>query len=441
MTSEPTPPLQLDHGLWTNWSRTVTTRPRHFVQPRSEAEIVAAVRRAAAEGQRIRVVGSGHSFNGVAATNETLLNLDLDQGIESIDRERDLVTVRGGTRLFALSRLLQEQGYAQENMGDINFQSIAGAISTGTHGTGLSLGGLSTQVMALRLVDGQGQVRMVDTSDPHLLSAARLSLGALGIISAVTLKVIPAYRLRMDIEGASLNEMLALAPEYARQNRHFEFYWLPYTDRVQVKRTNVTTDPVTEVGALTYFNDTILENTVVKGLCETVKAFPDTTPTVSRILAAGITANTRVRDSWNVFASQRHVRFNEMEYAVPLEATLSVVRDLRAMLERLRLPVVLPVEVRFVRGDDIMLSTATGRDSGYVAVHMYQGMEYERYFREAEAIFRAHDGRPHWGKWHHLTAADFSRLYPRFEDFRAVQQQFDPERRFGNPYLRRVLGD
>lgn len=441
MTSQSEPPLQLDHGLWNNWAGTVTTRPRYFEQPRNEAEIVAAVRRAAEQGQRIRVVGSGHSFNGVAATNETLLNLDLDQGIESIDRKRDLVTVRGGTRLYHLSRLLQDQGYAQENMGDINRQSIAGAISTGTHGTGLGLGGLSTQVVGLRLVDGQGRVRMVGTSDPHQLAAARLSLGALGIISAVTLRVIPAYRLRMDIASASLNEMFALAPEYARQNRHFEFYWLSYTERVQVKRTNVTTDPVTEAGALTYFNDTILENTVVKGLCETVKAFPQTTSTVSRILAAGITANTRVRDSWNVFASQRHVRFNEMEYAVPLDATLPVVRDLRAMLNRLQLPVVLPVEVRFVRGDDLMLSTATGRDSGYVAVHMYQGMEYERYFREAEAIFRAYDGRPHWGKWHHLAAADLSRLYPRFEDFRAVRQEFDPERRFGNPYLRRVLGD
>lgn len=426
---------------WSNWAGNVHATPRRLEKPRSEAELVDVVRRAAAEGLRVRAIGGSHSFTPTAASNDVMVSLDDHAGLESMDKERGLFTVRAGTRLFDLNRILHAEGFAQENMGDINHQSIAGAISTGTHGTGAAFGGISTQVQALRLIDGQGEVRTIDASDPDALSAARVGLGALGLISAVTLKAIPAYNLRMDIAAASLDEMLALAPEYARRHRHFEFYWIPYTNRVQVKRTDVSTDPCTERGRLDYFNDVVIENGAVQLLCELGKALPQHNHHVCNVMSLGITPNSRIRPSWDVFGSTRNVRFTEMEYAVPQDATMSALRDLRAMLERLRLPVTMPVEVRFARADDIMLSTAYGRDVGYLAVHMFKDMDNRRYFREAEAIFRAYDGRPHWGKMHHLSADDFRGMYPRFEDFRAVRERFDPERRFGNAYLTQVLGD
>lgn len=429
---------------WSNWGGNVSARPQRFIQPRSEEEVVQTVQQAAQQGLRVRVVGAGHSFTPLAATDELMLNLDHLSGLSGLQNEHphgEHVRVKAGTRLYHLNELLSGLGRAQENMGDINRQSVAGAISTGTHGTGLRLGTLGTQVDEVRLIDSLGRRQVIGTDDPERLSAARLSLGALGVVTGITLRTLPSYRLKMQIRPGTLTEMLHLAPEYAAANRHFEFYWIPQTNRVQAKFTNVTEEPATASGPVEFLNDLVLENGALWLLCELNKAMPASTRLVCQTMGAAIGSNTRVAASHEVFGSTRLVRFVEMEYAMPAGALTSALADLRDLIQRQRYPISFPVEVRFVQGDDIMLSPAYGRDSGYIAIHAYRGVDYRRYFREAEAIFRAHDGRPHWGKWHHLNAQDFQGIYPRFQDFLDIRHQLDPERRFMNPHLRSVLGE
>lgn len=426
---------------WVNWAGNVTARPQQFLQPHSEEEVAQIIRQAVADGRRVRVVGAGHSFTPVAASDEIMLNLDFLSGLDGADPQKSRVRVKAGTRLYHLNHLLAGLGRAQENMGDINRQSLAGALSTGTHGTGLRLGGLVTQVDTVRLIDGLGQTRIIGADNPDLLSAARLSLGALGVVTGVTLRTLSAYQLRMHIRRGTLGEMLALAPEYAAANRHFEFFWVPYTDAVQAKFTNVSTEPLTPPGPTQYLNDMVLENGALWLLSEINRAIPATTAGICQIMGAAISPSTRVAASHEVFGSTRLVRFVEMEYALPAAALSAALSDLRDLMQRQRYPISFPVEVRFARGDDVMLSTAYGRDSVYIAIHAYKGVDYRAYFREAETIFCAYDGRPHWGKWHHLAAPDFARIYPRFQDFLNIRGELDPERRFSNIHLRSVLGE
>lgn len=427
--------------VWHNWAGNVTAHPRLLAQPRTEAEVQETVRRAARDGLKVRVYGAGHSFTDAAATDDVLLNLDHLSGVEHFDPATGQVTVRAGTRLFDLNGLLAGLGRAQENMGDINHQSLAGAISTGTHGTGVTLGSLGTQVEAVRLVDGEGNLRTVTASDPQALSAARLSLGALGILTAVTLRTVPAYNLHMSISAGRFDEMLALAPEYARTHRHFEFYWIPYTNAVQVKRIQETRESARKSGPLQTFNDVVLENNAVHLLSRFNRRYPQATQAVCNVMGAAITPNTRTQASHQIFGSVRTVKFREMEYGLPATELRAALSELRDLMNRRRYPVSMPVEVRFARQDDILLSTANGRDVGYVAIHAFQGVPFSEYFRKAEQIFLAHGGRPHWGKCHTQTAADFAQTVPGFHEFLAVRDRFDPNRRFVNPYLQRVLGD
>ena len=399
------------------------------------------MRDAAQNGLKVRVVGAGHSFTPAAATDDVLLNLDHLSGVQSFDPATGFVTVWAGTRLFNLNALLHGLGRAQENMGDINRQSVAGAISTGTHGTGVTLGSVGTQVEAVRLVDGLGNLRSITGEDARALSAARLSLGALGIITSVTLRTVPAYNLHMTIHAGKFDEMLALAPEYAAKHRHFEFYWIPYTNAVQIKRIDLTDDPAQQDGPLQVFNDRVLENSGVKLLCEISRRAPQANQAVCSVMGRLITPNSRTQASHDIFGSVRDVKFNEMEYGLPAENLTAALRELRDLMQRQRYPIAMPVEVRFARQDDVMLSTAEGRDVAYIAIHAYQGVPCDDYFTQAEQIFLAHGGRPHWGKCHTLKAADFARIVPRFHEFLTVRGEYDPQRRFTNAYLQRVLGD
>lgn len=426
---------------WRNWAGNVSAHPRQFLLPRSEAEVQAIVRQAAQQGLKVRAVGAGHSFTDTAATDDLLLSLDGLSGLESNDTASGQVTVWAGTRLYDLNGILAGLGRAQENMGDINRQSLAGAVCTGTHGTGVRLGSVGTQIAALRLVDGQGKLRTIDASDERALSAARLSLGALGIITSVTLRTVPAYQLEMQISAGRLDEMLALAPEYAQRHRHFEFYWIPYTNAVQVKRIDPTDQPARPDGPMQVFNDRVLENSGVKLLCEISRRSPRATPTLCAVMGSLITPNTRTQASHDIFGSERHVKFREMEYGLPAERVSAALRDLQALMNRRQFPIVFPVEVRFARQDDVMLSTAYGRDVAYIALHAYQGVPCDDYFSEAEQLFLQHGGRPHWGKCHTLTAQDFAQTVPRYHDFLSVRDEFDPQRCFANAYLKRVLGD
>lgn len=427
--------------VWHNWAGNVSAHPQKYVQPRSEDEVRQVILDAAERGLKVRVVGAGHSFTATAASDDILMNLDRLSGLQHYNRATGEVTVKAGTRLYNLNIILAGLGRAQENMGDINKQSVAGAVSTGTHGTGLTLGSVGTQIESLRLIDGLGRTHTITHEQAKELSAARLSLGALGVVTSVTLRTLPAYNLKMEIYPGHFDEMIALGLEYAQTYRHFEFYWVPYTNMVQVKRSNLTDEKAAPDGLVQRFNDVVLENMGMKLLSDINKAYPNRTQTVCNVIGAAITPNTRVQASHDIFGSERNVRFKEMEYAVPLNALPAALRDLRKLMHERRFPISFPVEVRFVQGDDVMLSTAQGRDSGYIAIHAYQGVDESEYFSEAEAVFLAHEGRPHWGKCHTLAAQDFAQLYPYFGEFKRIRNQLDPEKRFENAYLRRVLGE
>lgn len=427
---------------WRNWSGSVTANPAEIVKPSSLDDIVALVRRCAAEGKTIRAVGAGHSFTPLVATDSVLVSLDDYHGIEHVDVEARTATVRAGTKLAELGKLLFAHGLAQENLGDIAEQSIAGAISTGTHGTGVQFGTISTQVIGLTLVTGRGEVVTCSADDnPALFNAARLSLGALGLIVSVTLRLVPAYTLHIDIKKRSLSDIIANLETHKRDNRHFEIQWIPYTDAVQAKFINVTNAAPTGKTFMQTFNEYALENGALWLFSAFNRQFPRFNERVCRTMAAFIADASGVSHAHTVFASARLVKFQEMEYNLPADAFPAALADLDAMIRRERIRVHFPVECRFVRGDDINLSPAYGRDSAYIAVHMFKGMPYQRYFELAEQIFLGYGGRPHWGKMHTRTAATLAPLYPQWDAFQQQRAACDPNGLFTTPYLASILGD
>lgn len=436
-------------GTWRNWSRTASAHAQRYWQPRDADDVVRAVRWAARQGLRVRAVGAGHSFTDVAVTDGVMLNLDHLAGVERVVRLPDgtaHVTVGAGIRLRALNRELAARGLAMANLGDIDRQSIAGAVSTGTHGTGARLGGLATQVVGVRLVTADGVVHDVDAEHhPALFQAARLSLGALGVLVAVTLRAVPAFTLRAREQVLPLDEVLDRlegADGWVATTDHVDMYWMPFTRRAQVKRNDRVppgTGP-TRPAWRRWVDHELLENGVFGAANRLAAAVPGTVPVLNAGVAAVMSDRVLCAPSHEVFVSPRRVVFREMEYAVPRAALREVVEEVDGWLRRTREPVPFPVEIRFAAADDVWLSTAYGRESAYLAVHQYHRMEHERFFAAVEAIVGAVDGRPHWGKLHGLDAERLATLYPRFEHFRAVRAEHDPAGVFANPYTDRVLG-
>lgn len=428
-------------GRWQNWSASVKSAPGELARPDSLEELAKLVGIYAREGRHVRVVGAGHSFTPLVQTNDVLMSLDNMQGIESFDPEKKLVTIWGGTRLHRLGDDLLARGVAQENLGDIDVQSIAGAISTGTHGTGIHFGTIATQVAGLTLVTGNGEIlECSEEKNPDIFKAAQTSFGALGIIAKVTLRVVPAKRLHYKGHRERLSSVLANLERYKQENSHFEFFWFPNTDWVQAKFINETDEPATKTNFLGTLNKIVLENWVYWVISEACRLAPAFSATASKISAAGVASIDEIDYSHRLFATPRMVRFQEMEYNLPAEHLPAVLEQVRATIKEHRINVHFPVECRFVRGDDIWLSPAYQRDSAYIAVHMYKGMPYTAYFRHAEAIYQNYQGRPHWGKMHTLDHRKFAQLYPHWQDFLRIRQQLDPQGTFLNDYLREMLG-
>lgn len=431
--------------VWRNWAGTATAVPARWCLPRSQAEIAAAVKDAAAAGLPVRPLGSGHSFTAVAATSGVALDLSGWTGITAADTRTGLVTVRSGTTLRALAAELDGLGLAMANLGDIDAQTLAGALSTGTHGTGARLGGLATQVAALELVLADGSAVACSAADrPELFAAARVGLGALGVISTVTLRCVPAFTLLADERPVPVEQVLEEFGELAAANDHFEFYWFPYGRNALVKRNNRLPQGAAAAplpGWRRFWEFEVMENAGFGALCRIGRARPRLIPALNRFSSAALSPRRYTDVSHRVFVTPRRVRFAESEYAVPRESLGQVIGELRRAVPRLPDPVMFPVEVRVAAADDIWLSTGYGRESAYVAVHQYAGLPYRAYFDRFEAIVADVAGRPHWGKLHSLGADRLRRLYPRFGDFRRVRAEADPEGRFGNPYLTRVLGE
>ncbi|MEU5509023.1 D-arabinono-1,4-lactone oxidase [Streptomyces fungicidicus] len=430
------------NGTWRNWGGTVSARPAREVAPASVDELAAAVRRAAEDGMPVKAVGTGHSFTSIAATDGLLVRPHLLTGIRDIDRAGGTVTVEAGTPLKRLNVALAREGLSLTNMGDIMEQTVSGATSTGTHGTGRDSASLAAQIRGLELVTADGSVLTCSPEEnPEVFAAARLGLGALGIITAITFAVEPVFLLAAREEPMPFDRVCAEFDQLHAENEHFEFYWFPHTGNTNTKRNNRSAGPERPVPQLKgWFEDEFLSNGVFQAANWVGRAVPATIPALARISSRALSARTYTDIPYKVFTSPRRVRFVEMEYAIPREALVDTLRELKAMVDRSRLRVSFPVEVRTAPADDITLSTASGRDTAYIAVHMFKGTPYQGYFTAAERVFTAHEGRPHWGKIHTRDAEYFSQVYPRFGEFTALRDRLDPERRFRNDYLRRVLG-
>ena len=431
-------------ALWRNWSGTETARPVRVERPSTVEELRDAVRRAAAEGLRVKAVGSGHSFTGIAVTDGVLLRLDALDAPLRVDTRTGLVTVEAGMPLHRLNQVLAAHGLAMTNLGDIDRQSIAGALSTGTHGTGARSGSLAAQVRALELVLADGSLlRCSQREHPEVFAAARVGLGALGVLASVTLQCEPAFALRAAEGPARLAAVLGRLDQLLARNEHVEFYWFPHTDRVLVKRNNRLAPgerPRPLHRARAWFEDEFLSNTLFGAVNRLGAAAPGAVPRLNALAARALSPRVYSDASYRVFTSPRRVVFREMEYAVPRHTVTDVLLAIDRWVNRSGERIAFPVEVRFTPADDIWLSTAYQRQSAYVAVHQYHRLPHERYFRAVAGIADAVGGRPHWGKLHWLDAAALRERYPRFDDFRAVRDRLDPHGTFRNPYLDRVLG-
>jgi L-gulonolactone oxidase len=433
-------------ATWANWGGTYTCHPARISSPASEDEIVAIVRAATERGERVKVAGSGHSFTDIACTDGTLIKLDNYDKVLDVDPNASTITVQAGITILQLGDAVAHFGLAMENMGDVGYQTISGAISTATHGTGERFRNISSQVVALSLVLANGDVlRCSPEKDPEAFKAAQVSLGALGVLSTVTLRCVPAYNIHSVQEPHRLDELLDNFDELCAKNDHFEFFWFPHTEWAQSITNTRTQEPPPEklrrTGVGAYVNDILLENHAFGLIQRAGQVRRQWIPGLAAITAKTMSRKEMTDRSDRIFANTRLVRFAEMEYAVPRSELVAAVKDARAMIERRRLLVSFPVEVRAVASDDIPLSPAYGRETGYIAVHVYHKFEYETYFREVEAIMNEHQGRPHWGKLHFHTASTLRERYPRWDRFIAVRERLDPNRTFGNAYLERVLGD
>ena len=428
---------------WTNWGRTSRSTPARVERPRTAEAVAQALLRAGEEGLRVRPVGAGHSFTALARTDGLLLETTGLAGLRAVDRARDRITVGGGTTIAARGRLAARTRRALPNLGDIDRQTIAGAIGTGTHGTGAAFRPIAAQVVGLQLVTTAGEVLEIGEHDP-LLPAARVSLGALGVVTAVTLQCVPAFGLAAQERAEPLEPVLAGFASRVAAADHFEFYWFPGTGTALTK-TN-TRIPVEDVGrrrsrVRRLVDDELVANGLFELTCRVGRAAPSLVPPINRLAARTVAEREYRGSSHDVFTSPRRVRFAETEWAVPLERLPEAFDAFRRAVERSRQRISFPVEVRAAAADDsAWLSTSWGRPTAYVSVHCYARDVRRDYLRMAERIFLAAGGRPHWGKLHTRGADDLRRLYPRFDDFAAVQRAFDPDGLLRNRHLDRVLG-
>ena len=430
-----------DRTSWTNWAGNQSCAPTSIRRPTSEAELVAIVKEAANDGTRVKCVGAGHSFTPIACTDGVLVDLSGYRRVLSHDPGARTVTVQAGITLGTLCDELDQRGLALENMGDIGYQSIAGATATATHGTGWHFGNISSRIVGMRLIAGDGSI--VDATpeqNPEVLAAARVGIGALGIVSTVTLQAVKAFRLHAIEEPMRLDDLLADFDGYMSSADHVEFYWVPHTSWALTKRNRRTDEPaMPRRKAKEIIDDLLITNVGFGALCRVGRRRPSLIPRLAKILPS--TGRLEYTDrSDRVFTSPRRVKFYEMEYAIPRDAIPEALNRVRRLVDEAGIQLSFPVEVRVVSPDDIPLSTAQGRATGYIAIHVYQGTPYDAYFQGVERIMDTYGGRPHWGKMHFQGHETLAERYPKWDEFQAVRRQLDPEGRFTNQYLERVLG-
>ncbi|MEG3586714.1 MAG: D-arabinono-1,4-lactone oxidase [Actinomycetota bacterium] len=427
---------------WTNWGKNQSAVTQGIISPSSEDEIIDLIGRGVANRWKIRPVGSSHSFSPICVTDGLIVPLNSFDQIINVDREQLQVTVGAGVTLASLNTKLESLGMALPNLGDIDSQTLAGAIATGTHGTGRDYSSISAAVIGLRIATGDGSI--IDTSrseNPEILKSARVGLGALGIVISVTLQCVNAFSIEGVELTTSLDAVLERFDDEDAQSDFVEFYWYPHTEIAELKINNRTSDPPTNGNQVARFlNDEVVRNAAFGCLNRYWKYFPQHVPgTFNRVLKVG-SKQTRIAPSYKIFCSKRRVKFIEMEYAIPRECLLEAFNEVRKITDSLTRPVTFPIEIRSLGADDIPLSPSFGRATGFIAVHVYKDADHIEYFDKVEDLMREYDGRPHWGKMHNLSCEDLSLLYPEWEEFMLIRRRLDPDGHFSNEYLERVLG-
>ena len=434
--------MQPGRELWRNWARNLSWRPARTLRPATTDEVVQIVREAGDAGRHIRPVGAAYSYTPLAETDQDLVCLDASAGVERVDLDRGIAVVRPGTRLGPLVNELAQHGAALANLGDIDRQGIAGAIATGTHGTGITIPSLSGQVKALTLVTGEAEVLELDEHSP-LFPAAQISLGALGIITSITLQIQPLYSLRIERGAEPFETLLPQLRERIARNRGFEFFWFP-SDRLAYTKIMNELPGLAKLKlaseAVRAVSDIVVENGLLWLACESLLRWPRLRRPWLRLAELTMAADTAYRPAHRAYATPRLVRHFEVEYALPAERAADVLAALADLLRERPVNTVVPIEVRFSAAEDIPLSPAYGRPVVWIAVHTYDKEDYQEYFDRCEQLFLSFDGRPHWGKFHSLTGPELRRRYPRWDDFQAATRTLDPQHVFSNAYLERLLG-
>jgi FAD-linked oxidoreductase len=432
----------LTTSTWSNWAGEQHCSPQFVVRPQSEGELAEAIERAAGDGHTVRPIGSGHSFTDTCLTDGVHVNLSEMTGLLAVDPSSGLVRIAAGTPLHVLGGLLHEHGLALENQGDIDRQTLAGALATATHGTGATFRNISANVVGCRIALADGSIReLTAKDDPELLKAARVSIGALGVLTECTVQAVPAFRLRKIEEPRPLLQVLDSLDELAAQYDHYEFYAFPYSKTCLSFASERTQDaPAPLPGWRKWLVDDLLTNRGLEAFSRAGRRWPHRAPQITRAMTGMLSRDVRTDHSHRVFATERRVKFTEMEYAIPRVHLRPALEAVLELIEEHKIGVTFPIEVRMTAADDAPLSTAFGRDTAYIAVHQFNGMPYEAYFRGVEAIMDGFGGRPHWGKRHFQTAETLAPRYPEWEAFQAARAELDPTGVFTNDYVRRTLG-
>jgi L-gulono-1,4-lactone dehydrogenase len=426
---------------WRNWAGDQRCRPTAIEVPASLDELRAVVAGATEARQRIRASASGHSFNEIALTDGVMVRLDRLRSRLDFDAGSGLFKAQGGVVLGELNRMLDGQGVAFENLGDIDRQTLAGSVSTGTHGTGERFQSVSAQLEAVELVVADGSLVEIDGSDPELLRAARVGLGSLGVVYSATVHTVPAYTVHRVDRPRPLAEVLDGLDDLNGANDHFEFYVFPHTGMALCRESNRSDEPPRpRHPARVYAQEVMLENWVAGLFALAGRHLPSLAPRLARLGSRGVGRSTKIDRSYRVFASERRVRFTEMEYGIPREHAREAIERVLAEAARAQPGVAFPIEVRFGAPDDALLSTSHERATCYIAVHQDRKLDWAPYFRAIERIALDYGGRPHWGKRHFRTASELAPLYPRWNDFQRIRASLDPAGAFGNAYTDRVLG-
>lgn len=430
--------------MWKNWAELEKVVPQQIVRARNAEQIHQAVLDARRQGRRIRPIGSGHSFTGTAVAPDIQLDLSLYSGLVEMDLEQKRVTLRAGTKLWQIPGILRPYGLAMQNLGDIDRQSILGAISTSTHGTGLSYGGLASQITRLKLITGTGDTVIADESDPELLDALRVSLGAYGVVTEVTLQLVDEFDLCVSERLDGFTQTLTDWRRLCTESDHYEFFWFGQSDQVISKtseRRPVHPHAESRLERFKqFFTAEVMENTVLQAVCSVGKTFPSSAGTLNKLATKLGVGATRTKHWSQGFVSPRRVKFSEMEYAVSFDSAPEVLEKI-SRLHHGKQATTFPMEIRAAAADTGWLATNFGRETAYIAVHQYYKQDHRAYFRVIEEIFNEANGRPHWGKLHTLTANEFKKLYPRWEQSMELRDTFDPDRIFENDYLKQVMGE